>query len=108
MKKNDRRLSRCRLQHQEPTSDEVGMKSNDNRLSRCRLQHQEPTSDEVGMKKNDRRLSRCRLQHQEPTSDEVGITRWELLVLSVYNLFRTLDRNHRTHRFEPKIKLFLK
>ena len=34
----------CRLEHQGPTSDEVGM-----RREIPRLEHQEPTSDEVSM-----------------------------------------------------------
>jgi len=49
MKNGARRHAVCRLQHQEPTSDEVGMKNGASRNAVCRLQHQEPTSDEVGM-----------------------------------------------------------
>jgi len=41
-----------RPEHQEPTSDEVGMKKQANRDDACRLQHQLPTSDEVGMRPN--------------------------------------------------------
>ena len=59
----------CRLQHQVPTSHEVGMRTG--MASLCRLQHQEPTSHEVGMRT--RMASLCRLQHQVPTSHEVGM-----------------------------------
>jgi len=38
-----------------------------------RLQHQEPTSHEVGMQKPVECGAPCRLQHQEPTSHEVGM-----------------------------------
>ena len=43
----------------------------------CRLEHQEPTSDEVGMQKARARALACRLEHQGPTSDEVGMQRRE-------------------------------
>ena len=37
----------------------------------CRLQHQRPTSDEVGMRKLEAGpMLFCRQQHQGPTSDE--------------------------------------
>jgi hypothetical protein len=59
----------CRLQHQGPTSHEVGMQECE--PTDCRLQHQGPTSHEVGM------------QECEPTARSVGwsisdppLTRW--------------------------------
>lgn len=43
----------CRLQHQAPTSDEVGMVNRSVETGRlCRLQHQPPTSHEVGMQQD--------------------------------------------------------
>jgi hypothetical protein len=65
-----------RLQHQRPTSHEVGMPKLFRPLCCCRLQHrlqhQRPASHEVGMPKLFRPLC-CRLQHQRPTSHEVGM-----------------------------------
>ena len=41
----------------------------------CRLGHQRPTSDEVGMEKNSGLgAAACRLEHQRPTSYEVGMS----------------------------------
>ena len=49
------------------------MQGADGLRSFCRLQHQGPTSHEVGMQPSRRQRLFCRLQHQGPTSHEVGM-----------------------------------
>ena len=64
-----------RLEHQEPTSDEMGMSTTLKAFTwLSRPQHQEPTSDEVGMSTTLKAFTwLSRPQHQEPTSGEVGM-----------------------------------